>query len=63
MQVRIEQFTDATGTTREGYIEKISDRGGTDISYHMRSLDGAYYIVSGSRIRTMRFVRMAEINR
>ena len=58
---RIESFQDATGTTREGYIERVSDFGGSDIVYRMRTLDGRVCMVSGSRIGTMQFERMQEV--
>lgn len=56
---RIESFDTASGR-QEGYIVDIFDHGGTDISYKMMTLGGRCFMVSGSRIKTMKYERMVE---
>jgi hypothetical protein len=44
------QFTDNRGVKKEGYVEKVSDRGGTDITYFFRDDDDVLSVVSGPHV-------------
>jgi hypothetical protein len=49
------QWQDATMTTREGFMERFSDFGGTDVTYWMRRDPcGTLDLVSGSRAKAMK---------
>jgi hypothetical protein len=51
------QWEDAQGVTRQGYMEKVTDHGGTDVTYFMRHADtGTLNLVSGSRAKKMQRV-------
>jgi hypothetical protein len=46
------EYQDAIGITHQGYLEKFTDRGGTDVTYWFRDhKTGALDLVSGSRLK------------
>jgi len=51
------QWEDAQGVTRQGYMEKVIDRGGNDVTYFMRHADtGALNVIRGSLTKKMKIV-------
>lgn len=51
------EYLDNRGAPCRGRVEQISDRGGSDITWFMRSEDGVLSCLSGSRIDTIRNIR------
>ena len=49
------EYTDSTGQTVKGYVEKVLDHGGTDVTYIMKNTEtGAITLISGSRLKSAR---------
>lgn len=58
------EFQDATGVTLRGYVEKVIDRGGSDITYRMRGVpDGRLVMLSGSRLKAATVLNRHEPHR
>lgn len=45
------RYQDARGVWREGIVDQVFDRGGTDVTYKMRRDDGTIDMLSGSRLK------------
>lgn len=53
-------YKDSTGVQREGAFENFADHGGTDVTYFFRRADGTLDVVSGSRLKNAKHIRVEE---
>jgi hypothetical protein len=48
------RFADSTGVEHDGIVEKVTDRGGTDVTHTMRANCGAVKLLSGALLQAAR---------
>jgi hypothetical protein len=55
------EYQDALGIVRQGYMEKFSEHGGTDVTYWFRDHEtGSLDLVSGSRLKAAHVIAIIK---